>query len=141
MISPGAPELFKKLSCMHATAEMTNVNNSPSTLRTRVLSIQSHVVHGFVGNKCSIFILQRLGIDVDPINTVHLSNHKGYPSSAGTVMKSEELDTILSGLRANNLLSYTHILTGYVGSPNVLSSIAEVLHNIFCAQKGLPLLQ
>lgn len=106
---------------------MTDANNASSTLHTRVLSIQSHVVHGFVGNKCSIFILQRLGLDVDPINTVHLSNHNGYPNSAGTVMKSEELDQIISGLRMNNLLSYTHILTGYVGSPGVLNGIAQVL--------------
>lgn len=43
----------------------------------RVLSIQSHVVHGHVGNKCAVFPLQVLGFDVDPINSVHFSNHAG----------------------------------------------------------------
>lgn len=31
----------------------------------RVLSIQSHVVHGYVGGKAAIFPLQLLGFDVD----------------------------------------------------------------------------
>lgn len=43
----------------------------------RVLSIQSHVVHGHVGNKCAVFPLQLLGFDVDPVNSVHFSNHTG----------------------------------------------------------------
>ena len=30
----------------------------------RVLSIQSHVVHGYVGNRCAVFPLQLLGFDV-----------------------------------------------------------------------------
>ena len=44
---------------------------------TRVLSVQSWVAHGYVGNKCSVFALQILGIEVDPINTVQFSNHTG----------------------------------------------------------------
>jgi pyridoxine kinase len=43
----------------------------------RVLSIQSHVVHGYVGNKCAVFALQTNGVDVDPINTVQFSNNTG----------------------------------------------------------------
>jgi pyridoxal/pyridoxine/pyridoxamine kinase len=44
----------------------------------RVLSVQSHVVRGYVGNKAATFPLQLLGLDVDPLNAVHLSNHTGY---------------------------------------------------------------
>jgi len=47
---------------------------------TRVLSIQSHVVHGYVGNKCAVFALQTHGIETDPINTVQFSNNTGTPS-------------------------------------------------------------
>lgn len=43
----------------------------------RVLSIQSHVVHGHAGNKSAVFPLQLLGFDVDPINSVQFSNHTG----------------------------------------------------------------
>ena len=30
----------------------------------KVLSVQSHVVHGYVGNRCAVFPLQLLGFDV-----------------------------------------------------------------------------
>ena len=43
----------------------------------RVLSVQSHVVQGHVGNKCAVFPLQLLGFDVDFVNTVQFSNHTG----------------------------------------------------------------
>lgn len=42
-----------------------------------LFSIQSHVVRGYVGNKCSVFTLQLLGFDVDPVNSVQFSNHTG----------------------------------------------------------------
>ena len=48
-----------------------------STRASRVLSIQSHVVHGYVGNRCCVFPLQRLGFDVSFINSVQFSNHTG----------------------------------------------------------------
>ena len=47
----------------------------------RVLSLQSHVVHGYVGNKAAVFPLQLLGFEVDVVNTVQFSNHTGYSSS------------------------------------------------------------
>ncbi|CAD7940965.1 unnamed protein product [Amoebophrya sp. A25] len=59
--------------------------------RKRVLSIQSHVVHGYVGNKSAVFPLQLLGFDVDPINSVHFSNHTGYPSFAGDILSADNL--------------------------------------------------
>lgn len=41
----------------------------------RVLSIQSHVVRGYVGNKAVTFPIQVNGIEVDAINSVHFSTH------------------------------------------------------------------
>lgn len=46
----------------------------------RVLSVQSHVVSGYVGNRAAVFPLQVLGMDVDFVNSVQLSNHTGYDS-------------------------------------------------------------
>lgn len=53
----------------------------------RVLSIQSHVVHGYVGSKCAVFPLQLLGLEVDPVHSVQFSNHTGawWPSAGGWV--------------------------------------------------------
>src|SRR4029453_16476709 len=44
-----------------------------------ILSIQSHVAYGHVGNSAAVFPLQRLGHEVWPIHTVAFSNHLGYP--------------------------------------------------------------
>ena len=77
---------------------------------------QSHVVHGHVGNKSAVFPLQLLGIEVDAVDTVQFSNHTGYASFAGKVLDAEGLWALIEGLDKNDLLEYTHLLTGYMGS-------------------------
>lgn len=93
----------------------------------RVLSIQSHTVHGHVGNKAAVFPLQLLGLDVDAINSIQLSNHAAYPVCRGKAMDPEVLDDIISGLRGNGILqAYSHLLTGYTRSPAVLERVAAL---------------
>ncbi|XP_021657302.2 pyridoxal kinase isoform X2 [Hevea brasiliensis] len=77
----------------------------------RVLSIQSHTVHGYVGNKSAVFPLEILGFDVDPIHSVQFSNHTGYPSFKGQVLNGQQLWDLIEGLETNDLLYYTHLLT------------------------------
>lgn len=103
-----------------------------SILNKRVLSIQSHVVHGYVGNKAACFPLQLLGFDVDIINSVHFSNHTGYPEKwEGDVLNGEQLGRILNGLERNNLLSnITDILTGYIGSESFLRAVIHVIETV-----------
>ena len=56
---------------------------------------------------------QLLGFDVDPVLSVHFSNHTGFPTIAGTRMSGDELLELLRGMEANELLGeYTHLLTG-----------------------------
>ncbi|CAB9526229.1 Pyridoxal kinase [Seminavis robusta] len=95
----------------------------------RVLSIQSHVVSGYVGNKAAVFPLQLLGFDVDPINSVHFSNHTGFPNGfEGDVLQGDQLRAIMKGLERNDLLSdVEHLLTGYIGSASFLSAVLDVL--------------
>ncbi|PNW85149.1 hypothetical protein CHLRE_03g173800v5 [Chlamydomonas reinhardtii] len=92
----------------------------------RVLSVQSHVVHGYVGNKCAVFPLQVLGLEVDPIYSVQFSNHTGYPLFKGAVFDGEQLRALAAGLEANKLLNHTHLLTGYIGSLSLLEAIADL---------------
>ncbi|KAI9013288.1 Ribokinase-like protein [Gaertneriomyces semiglobifer] len=93
-------------------------------LKGRILSVQSHVVFGYVGHKAATFPLQLLGYDVDPINTVHFSNHTGYDVFAGERLKAEELENILKGLERNGMLkTYTHLLAGYVGRASTLEAV------------------
>ena len=47
-------------------------NRMNATEELRVLSIQSHVVSGYVGNKSATFPLQLLGFEVDAINSVQV---------------------------------------------------------------------
>ncbi|KIM34105.1 hypothetical protein M408DRAFT_60063 [Serendipita vermifera MAFF 305830] len=81
-----------------------------------ILSIQSHVSHGFVGNRAATFPLQILGWDVDVVNTVNFANHSGYRRRAGDGTKStgEQLEVIFNGMNQNGLLEPSRLLTGYI---------------------------
>lgn len=59
---PSYRSLLSHLLLLHA------VTGAMRMRLARVLSIQSHVVHGYVGNKSAVFPLQLLGLDVDPVN-------------------------------------------------------------------------
>ncbi|CAK9150642.1 unnamed protein product [Ilex paraguariensis] len=96
----------------------------------RVLSIQSHTVQGYVGNKSAVFPLQLLGYDVDPINSVQFSNHTGYPTFKGQILNGQQLWELVEGLEANDLLFYTHLLTGYIGSVSFLNTVLEVVSKL-----------
>ncbi|GAB4817197.1 hypothetical protein N2152v2_004243 [Parachlorella kessleri] len=96
----------------------------------RVLSIQSHVVSGVVGNKAAIFPMQLLGLEVDPIFTVQFSNHTGFPLFKGSVMDGAQLWELIEGLEANQLIQYTHLLTGYIGTLSLLQNIVKVAEKL-----------
>lgn len=81
-----------------------------------VLSIQSHVVHGYVGNRAAVFPLQRMGIDVKIINTVQFSNHTGYGTWTGTVFDGRHIQDLIAGLEAQGILKEIDaVLSGYLG--------------------------
>ncbi|CAH1709342.1 unnamed protein product [Aphis gossypii] len=92
----------------------------------RVLSIQSHVVSGYVGNKCAVFPLQIMGFEVDAINSVQLSNHTGYKTYYGQILNESNLSELITGLVENELHNYSHLLTGYIRCPMFLKKVAEV---------------
>jgi len=97
----------------------------------RILSIQSHVTYGYVGNRAAVFPLQLLGYDVDVINTVSFSNHTGYPTVAGTKLSPSDFNALVDGLRSNSLdTTYTHILTGYIGAPSLLQAVLDFVRRM-----------
>lgn len=98
-------------------------------MEKRVLSIQSHVVSGYVGNKCAAFALQVLGYDVDIINSVQFSNHGGYKVVKGSRLSGDELAELIDGLSQNGLDTYSHVLTGFVGNVSCLAEIVNVVRN------------
>ncbi|XP_026849588.1 pyridoxal kinase [Drosophila persimilis] len=104
----------------------------------RVLSIQSHVVHGYVGNKVATYPLQLLGFDVDPLNSVQFSNHTGYKTFKGPISNEKELVTIIEGLEGNELLGhYSHLLTGYIGNPLFLREVGIIVQKLRQANPNL----
>ncbi|KAI6178631.1 Pyridoxal kinase [Aphelenchoides besseyi] len=97
----------------------------------RVLSIQSHVVSGYAGNKAAVFPLQLHGFEVDIINSVQFSNHTGHQNGVrGGRLNSTDLQELFIGLEANNLLDYTHVLTGYCGDVSFLRKIVEIVKKL-----------
>jgi pyridoxine kinase len=85
-----------------------------------ILSIQSHVVHGHVGNSAAVFPLQRLGREVLPIATVQFSSHAGYPGWRGRAFDAGMIDECVEGLKAIGALARcAAVLTGYLGKPEI----------------------
>lgn len=109
-----------------------------SSLRgVRVLSIQSHVVCGYVGNKSACFPLQVLGFEVDTINSVQFSNHTGYQHFKGQVLDDTQLGDLIDGLKSNGLDHYTHLLTGYIGSTSFLHKVKSVVEHLKAVNPNL----
>ena len=96
---------------------------SAMTSAPRVLSVQSHVVHGYVGNRAAVFPLQLLGFEVDVINSVQFSCHTGYPVLAGQRVSGDDLRALVQGLSQNEALDHSFLLTGYIGAVSFLQEI------------------
>jgi pyridoxine kinase len=91
-----------------------------------ILSIQSHVVYGHVGNSAAVFPLQRIGCEVWPIHTVQFSNHTGYPDWRGRVFDAGLIDDCVAGLAARGALERCDgVLSGYMGSPEIGAAIVR----------------
>ena len=94
-----------------------------------ILSIQSHVAYGHVGNAVVVFLLQRLGFEVWPVMTVQLSNHRGYESSEGQAFDADHIGSVIRGIEARGVFGECQaVLSGYLGDPEV----GETCHAIAC---------
>lgn len=93
-----------------------------------ILSIQSHVAYGYVGNKASVYPLQSMGYDVWPVNTVQFSSHTGYPTWRGDVFSREHIRSIINGLEAMELEPQCQaILSGYMGSEAIAQEVYDTV--------------
>ncbi|XP_021525109.1 pyridoxal kinase [Aotus nancymaae] len=96
----------------------------------RVLSIQSHVVRGYVGNRAATFPLQVLGFEIDAVNSVQFSNHTGYAHWKGQVLNSDELQELYEGLKLNNVNKYDYVLTGYTRDKSFLAMVVDIVREL-----------
>jgi pyridoxine kinase len=92
----------------------------------RVLSIQSSVAYGHVGNSAAVFPLQRLGHEVWPVLTVHFSNHTGYGAWRGPLLDPADVREVVAGIADRGVLAQCDaVLSGYQGDPAVGAVILE----------------
>lgn len=111
------------------------MSNEIATVRSRVLSIQSHVVHGCVGNSAATFPMQINGVDVDTFNILSFSNHTGYALSKGYRITPEQFQSIAEGLTRNKFTDkYQYVLSGYVGNAAVMQEIGTFVESIQSAR-------
>jgi pyridoxine kinase len=101
-----------------------------------ILSIQSSVAYGHVGNSAAVFPLQRMGFEVWPVNTVHFSNHTGYGEWRGSVLPAEDVVGIIQGIEDRGALPRCDaVLSGYMGDASlgavIVGAVARVKqHNV-----------
>ena len=91
-----------------------------------ILSIQSHVAYGYVGNKAAVYPLQSMGYDVWPVNTVQFSSHTGYLNWRGDVFSREHIHSIIDGLIDLDI-NCQAIISGYMGSEDIAQEVYQTV--------------
>lgn len=96
-----------------------------------VLSIQSSVAYGHVGNSAAVFPLQRLGVSVWPVITVHFSNHLGYGAARGPVLPAEDVADVIRGIEERGVMADCDaVLSGYMGDASIGSVILDTVARV-----------
>jgi pyridoxine kinase len=91
-----------------------------------VISIQSQVAYGHVGNSAAVFPLQMHGIDVTAVPTTLLSNRPGYPTLRGRVLDAPLVADLLLGVEERGAVETSQaILSGYLGSAEIAAIVAD----------------
>lgn len=96
-----------------------------------ILSIQSHVVFGYAGNKSATFPMQLMGVDVWALNTVQFSNHTQYGKWTGMVIPKEQIAEIVRGIDDIGALEKCDaVVSGYIGSAEQADEIVKAFHKV-----------
>ncbi|WEV78581.1 pyridoxal kinase PdxY [Janibacter cremeus] len=103
-------------------------------MTTTILSIQSHVAYGHVGNSASVFPMQRLGVEVWPVHTVNFSNHTGYGAWRGPLMDPADVADVITGIGERDALGEVDaVLSGYQGGEGIGATILEAVAEVKAA--------
>jgi len=95
-------------------------NDSCNQNSVNILSLQSWVAYGHVGNAAAIFPLQRLGAEVWAVHTVQFSNHTGYGDWAGEVFSAKTISALVEGIaRRGAFARCDAVLSGYLGAREI----------------------
>ncbi|KAA0968227.1 pyridoxal kinase [Aureimonas fodinaquatilis] len=93
-----------------------------------VISIQSQVVYGHVGNSAAVFPMQAKGLEVAAVPTALLSNHPHYPTIHGKILEPELVAALLQGVEERGLVDEAKVVvTGYLGSAENAAVVAAFI--------------
>jgi pyridoxine kinase len=99
-----------------------------------ILSIQSWVAYGHVGNASAVFPMQRLGHEVWAIHTVQFSNHTGYGAWKGRVYDGPMIEELVDGIEERGVLGRCDgVLSGYMGSADIGTAILDAVSRVRAA--------
>ena len=100
----------------------------------KVLSIQSAVAYGHVGNSAAVFPLQRIGVEVLPVYTVNFSNHTGYGAWRGPLIAPEQVHEVILGIEERGVFGEIDVvLSGYQGSEGIADVILDAVARVKAA--------
>lgn len=100
----------------------------------KILSIQSAVAHGHVGNSAAVFPLQRIGVEVLPVYTVNFSNHTGYGAWRGPLIAPDDVREVITGIEERGVLPRIDaVLSGYQGGEGIADVIIEAVAKVKAA--------
>ncbi|QEW00059.1 pyridoxal kinase PdxY [Microbacterium caowuchunii] len=100
----------------------------------KILSIQSAVAYGHVGNSAAVFPLQRIGVEVLPVYTVNFSNHTGYGSWRGPLIAPEDVAAVLTGIEERGVFGEIDVvLSGYQGGEGIGDVIIDAVARVKAA--------
>ncbi|WP_286309566.1 pyridoxal kinase PdxY [Agromyces mangrovi Wang et al. 2018] len=103
----------------------------------KVLSIQSAVAYGHVGNSAAVFPLQRIGVEVMPVYTVNFSNHTGYGAWRGPMIDPDDVRAVIDGIEDRGAFADIDvILSGYQGGEGIADVILDAVARIKAASPG-----
>jgi pyridoxine kinase len=99
-----------------------------------VLSVQSRVAYGHVGNAASVFPLQRLGIEAWALDTVAFSNHTGHGQWRGAVVPAAVIAELFDGIDALGVLPQIDaVLSGYLGDAMTGPVLLDIVERVRAA--------
>ncbi|MCY1138027.1 pyridoxal kinase PdxY [Actinoplanes sp. Pm04-4] len=100
----------------------------------KVLSIQSAVAWGHVGNSAAVFPLQRIGVEVVPVLTVNFSNHTGYGAWRGPLIPPADVADVLLGVEERGIFPRIDaVLSGYQGGVGIGDVIIDAVRRVKAA--------
>ncbi|WP_424448249.1 pyridoxal kinase PdxY [Microbacterium arborescens] len=100
----------------------------------KVLSIQSAVAYGHVGNSAAVFPLQRIGVEVMPVYTVNFSNHTGYGAWGGPMISPDDVRAVISGIEDRGAFPQIDVvLSGYQGGEGIADVILDAVARVKAA--------